>query len=65
MAPSLSTLSRRLDADTPRSLNCTMREVNDLGVCVDSGEKTSFFTWGSAVRIDLGHSRPARGLRAR
>jgi hypothetical protein len=42
-----------------------MREVNDLGVCVDSGEKTSFFTWGSAVRIDLGHSRPARGLRAR
>jgi hypothetical protein len=42
-----------------------MREVNHLGVCVDSGEETSFFTWGSAVRIDLGHSRPARGLRAR
>jgi hypothetical protein len=30
-------------------------------VCV-AAEKTSFFAWGSIVRIDLGHSRPARGL---
>jgi hypothetical protein len=42
-----------------------MREVSDLGACIVSGEETSFFTWGSAVRIDLGHSRPARGLRTR
>jgi hypothetical protein len=42
-----------------------MREVNDLGACVNSGEEISFFPWSSAVRIDLGHSRPARGFRAR
>jgi hypothetical protein len=35
--------------------------VNELGVCVFA-EKTSFFAWSSIVRIDLGHSRPARGL---
>jgi hypothetical protein len=56
---------RYVDADAPRSLNCTIREVNDRGACVDSGEETSFFPWNSIVRIDLGHSRPARGLRAR
>src|SRR5215213_11414295 len=42
-----------------------IRKVNDRGACVDSGEETSFFPWSSAVRIDLGHSRPARGLRTR
>ena len=56
---------RYVDADAPRSLNCTIREVNDRGVCVTAGEETSFFPWGSVVRIDLGHARPARGLRTR
>ena len=56
---------RYVDADAPRSLNCTIREVNDRGVYVDTGDEASFFPWGSVVRIDLGHGRPARGLRAR
>jgi hypothetical protein len=56
---------RYVDADAPRSLNCALREVNDRGVCVDAGDEVSFFPWGSVVRIDLGHSRPARGLRPR
>ena len=56
---------RYVDADAPRSLNCTLREVNDRGACVDSGEETSFFPWGSIVRIDLGHVPLARELRAR
>ncbi len=56
---------RYVDADAPRSLNCTIREVNDRGVYVDTGDEASFFPWGSVVRIDLGHSRPARGLRTR
>ncbi len=55
---------RYVDADAPRSLDCTITEVNELGVCV-AAEKTSFFAWSSIVRIDLGHSRPARGLRTR
>jgi hypothetical protein len=55
---------RYVDADAPRSLDCTITEVNDQGVCV-AAERTSFFTWSSIVRIDLGHSRPARGLRTR
>jgi hypothetical protein len=40
------------------------REVNDRGACVDAGEEISFFPWSSVVRIDLGHSRHARGLKA-
>ena len=56
---------RYVDADAPRSLNCTITEVNDRGVCVTAGEETSFFPWASVVRIDLGHARPARGLRTR
>ena len=55
---------RYVDADAPRSLDCTITEVNERGVCV-AAEKTSFFAWSSIVRIDLGHSRPARGLRVR
>jgi hypothetical protein len=55
---------RYVDADAPRSLDCKITEVNDWGVCV-AGEKDSFFAWSNVVRIDLGHSRPARGLRAR
>jgi hypothetical protein len=55
---------RYVDADAPRSLDCTIREVNDWGVCV-AGERASFFAWSSIVRIDFGHSHPARGLRAR
>ena len=56
---------RYVDADAPRSLDCTITEVNDRGVCVDSGEATSFFPWSSIVRLDLGHSGPAPGLRGR
>ena len=56
---------RYVDADAPRSFNCKIREVNDRGVSVTAGEETSFFPWGSVVRIDLGHARPARGLRNR
>jgi hypothetical protein len=56
---------RYVDAHAPRSLDCTVGEVSAWGVCVDTGDETSFFPWGSMVRIDLGHSRPARGLRAR
>ena len=56
---------RYVDAEAPRSLNSTIREVNDRGVCVETEDETSFFPWGSVVRIDLGHSRPVRGLRAR
>ena len=56
---------RYVDADAPRSFNCTIREVNDRGVCVTAGDDTSFFPWSSVVRIDLGPARPARGLRIR
>ena len=44
---------RYVDADAPRSFNCTIREVNDRGVCVTAGEETSFFPWGSVVRLSL------------
>jgi hypothetical protein len=56
---------RYVDADAPRSLDCTIAEVNDRGICVDTGGETSFFPWSSVVRLDLGHSRPAPGLRRR
>ena len=56
---------RYVDADAPRSLDCTITEVNDWGICVDTGGETSFFPWSSVVRLDLGHSRPAPGLRRR
>lgn len=52
---------RYVDADAPRSINCTLTEVNDRGVCTLAGEETSFFPWGSVIRIDLGHSRLAQG----
>jgi hypothetical protein len=55
---------RYVHADAPRSLNCTMRKVNDRGACVDAGEEISFFPWSSVVTIDLGHNRPASGLKA-
>lgn len=29
--------------DAPRSPNCMIREVNDQGACVDTGDETSFF----------------------
>jgi hypothetical protein len=32
---------------------------------VETGDEVSFFPWGSVVRIDLGHSRPIRGLKTR
>jgi hypothetical protein len=48
--------------DLPHALE---REVNDRGACVDAGEEEiSFFPWSSVVRIDLGHNRPASGLKA-
>ena len=56
---------RYVDADAPRSLDCTITEVNDRGICVDTGGETSFFPWSSVVRLDLGHSRPAPRLRKR
>jgi hypothetical protein len=56
---------RYVDADAPRSLDCTITEVNDRGICVDTGGETSFFPWSSVVRLDLGHSRPTPGLRRR
>jgi hypothetical protein len=56
---------RYVDADAPRSLDCTITEVNDRGICVDTGGEVSFFPWSSVVRLDLGHSRPAPGLRRR
>ena len=56
---------RYVDADAPRSLDCTITEVNDRGICVDTGDETSFFPWNSVVRLNLGHSRPAPGLRRR
>ena len=55
---------RYVDADVPRSLNCTIREVNDRGVCVETRDETSFFPWGSVVRLDVGHGRTVGGLRA-
>jgi hypothetical protein len=51
---------RYVDADAPRSLNCTIKEVNDRGVCVTAGEETSFFPWASVVRIDLLRPRQTR-----
>lgn len=56
---------RYVDADVPRSLDCVLEEVNDRGVCVTAGEETTFFPWGNVIRVDLGHSRPVRGLRPR
>lgn len=56
---------RYVDADVPRSLDCVLEEVNDRGVRVAAGEETSFFPWGNVIRLDLGHSRPVRGLRPR
>ncbi len=56
---------RYADADVPRWLNCMVDEVGELGVSVSAEGKTSFFPWSSVVKIDLGHSDPVRGLRAR
>jgi hypothetical protein len=37
-----------VDADAPRSLECTITEVNYQGVCVDTGDETSF-PWNGVV----------------
>lgn len=50
---------RYVDADVPRSIDCTVREVNDRGVCAAVDDVPSFFPWNSIVRIDL--DPPARG----
>jgi hypothetical protein len=50
--------------DARRSPNCAIREVNDRGVCVETRDETSFFPWGSVVRLDVGHGRTVGGLRA-
>ena len=49
---------RYTDADVPRWLDCTLDEVGEWGVCASTDEKTSFFPWGSVIKIDLGHSGP-------
>jgi hypothetical protein len=54
---------RYADADVPRWLDCTLEEVGEQGVCVSADEKTSFFPWSSIIKIDLGHSDPARMMR--
>lgn len=55
---------RYIDADAPRSLECTLSEVGERGVCVVSGEETSFFPWTSVVRLDLGPGPLARSRRS-
>jgi len=61
-----ATITHLAGNDT-RKVNCTIREVNNRGVGVEEGQKTSFFPWASIVRIDLGHHarRGSRTLRAR
>jgi hypothetical protein len=54
---------RYADADVPRWLDCTLDAVGEQGVCVSADDKTSFFPWSSLVKIDLGHSDPARMMR--
>lgn len=51
---------RYTDADVPRWLDCTMEEVNVLGVSVSAEGRTTFFPWSSIVKIDLGHGDPVR-----
>jgi hypothetical protein len=47
-------------------LNCTLQEVNELGIAVVAGEKPSFFPWSSVRRLDLGHEpEPRRTLEVR
>jgi hypothetical protein len=40
------------DADAPRTIKCTIAEVNDRGVRVEVEGSPAFFPWGSIVRID-------------
>lgn len=51
---------RYTDADVPRWLDCTLEEAGEHGVVVAADGRTTFFPWGSIVRIDLGHGDPAR-----
>lgn len=51
---------RYADADVPRWLDCTVEEMGDLGVSVSAEGRSTFFPWGSVIRIDLGHSEPLR-----
>ena len=43
---------RYVDADVPRWTDCTIVEVNNLGVSVEVESHPAFFPWGSVVRID-------------
>jgi hypothetical protein len=43
---------RYVDADAPRTIECTIAEVNDRGVRVEVEDRSAFFPWGSVVRID-------------
>jgi hypothetical protein len=43
---------RYVDADAPRTIECTLAEVNERGVCVEVEGRPAFFPWGSVVRID-------------
>jgi hypothetical protein len=43
---------RYVDADAPRTIQCTIEEVNDRGVRVEVEGRPAFFPWTSVVRID-------------
>jgi hypothetical protein len=43
---------RYVDADAPRTIECTIAEVNDRGMRVEVEGSPTFFPWGSVVRID-------------
>lgn len=43
---------RYVDADAPRTIKCTIAEVNDRGVRVEVEGSPAFFPWASIVRID-------------
>lgn len=44
---------RYSDADVPRWLDCTLENAGEHGVVVTSDEKTTFFPWGSVIKMDL------------
>lgn len=51
---------RYADADVPRWLDCTIDEVGEWGVAVSAEGRSTFFPWNSVIKIDLGHTEPAR-----
>ncbi|MDQ4106432.1 MAG: hypothetical protein M3157_04565 [Actinomycetota bacterium] len=55
---------RYADADVPRWLDCTIDGVGEWGLTVSAEGRSTFFPWGSVIKVDLGHGEPAR-LRGR